>query len=537
MIGADQSSRRPVLRIVLPEVAPLAYDSFPWVGDSLRYWAREAPDRVALSEGGTVFSYRKLEALVEATRQRLAERGVVPGDRVLIVLENSALAVVAILAVCRLRAWAVPLNARLSAREVDAIRAHCAPKLSIYTTGVSAEAGAHARRHEAGDDHLFEALGGQIAAARTSVAEPAGQDPTSQVAALIYTSGTTGAPKGVMLTHDNLGFISGRSSTCRRLSPADRVYAVLPFSHVFGLASVMLGTLYQGGRLDLAPRFVPEEAARALEQDGITVFQGVPQMHARLLALAKARGRPIAAPVLRYTTAGGAPLDLGLKRQIEAMWGIPLHNGYGMTEASPTISTTVIDRPADDHACGHPLPDVEVRIAGPDGSVLPEGEVGEIRVKGRLVMRGYYRDPEQTALTIVDGWLRTGDLGRLVAGDLYVEGRLKEVIIRSGFNVYPAEVETVLTSHPDVAIAAVVGRPVAGNEDIVAFVQPVPGRTLEIDDLSTFVRSRLAPYKRPSVYRILDELPATATGKIIKSALHDLAGALEPHSDRAPTPP
>ncbi|HEX6143131.1 MAG TPA: AMP-binding protein [Geminicoccaceae bacterium] len=518
--AAPEAGRPP--RVVLPDAAPLPHDRFPWVGDSLAYWAAAAPGRIALGDRLATLTYAGAERAVEAARARLEALGVRPGDRVLIVLENSVLAAVAILAACRLRAWAVPLNARLSPREVDAVRAHCTPRLTVYASGASREASAHAERHGAGDDPLLGRFGGQVAPMPDAGAEPVEATPDRQVAALIYTSGTTGAPKGVMLTHDNLGFISGRSSTCRRLSPADRVYAVLPVSHVFGLASVMLGTLYQGGRLDLVPRFVPEEVARALEEDGITVFQGAPQMHARLLALAKSRGRPVAAPTLRYATAGGAPLDLALKRQIEAMWGIPLHNGYGLSEASPTVATTEIDRPVADHSVGPPLPDVELRIAGPDGEELPVGQVGEIRVRGRLVMKGYYRDHEQTrAAVTADGWLRTGDLGRLQGGQLYVEGRLKELIIRSGFNVYPPEVESVLTSHPDVALSAVLGRPVEGNEEVVAFVQPVPGRRLDLQELRAFVEPRLAPYKRPSAYHVMDELPATATGKLQKARLRD----------------
>jgi acyl-CoA synthetase (AMP-forming)/AMP-acid ligase II len=453
-------------------------------------------------------------------RAWLETLGTQPGDRVLIVLENSVLATVALLAAARLRAWAVPLNARLSPVEVDAIRAHCRPRVTLYTKGISAEAASHASRHQAADGPL----GGAVALLPDSAPEPAADDPATQVAALIYTSGTAGAPKGVMLTHDNLMFISARSSRWRRLSPVDRVYAVLPVSHVFGLASVVLGTLYQGGRLDLVPRFLPEETARALAEDGITVFQGAPQMHARLLALAKSRGRPVVAPTLRYTSAGGAPLDLALKQQIEAMWGLPLHNGYGLTEASPTVATTTIQRPARDHSCGPPLPDVEVRVAAPDGTMLPQGEVGEIQLRGRSVMKGYYRDPALTAATVTsDGWLRTGDLGRFgPEGDLYVEGRLKELIIRSGFNVYPPEVETVLTAHPDVALSAVLGRAVPGNEEVVAFVQPVPGRTLSVLELRAFVEERLAPYKRPAAYRVMAELPATATGKLLKAKLRDL---------------
>jgi acyl-CoA synthetase (AMP-forming)/AMP-acid ligase II len=508
-------------------VAPytgLPPDRFQWVGESVGYWARQAPARIALSDPLARLTYGELEALVEVIEARLAALGTQAGDRVLIVLENSALAVVAILAAARLRAWAVPLNARLSPGEVDAIRAHCSPRVTIFTVGVSAEAAAHAERHEAAPDELLGPLGGRVALLPESAPEPASEDPAAQVAALIYTSGTAGAPKGVMLTHDSLLFSSARSSRRRRLSPADRVYGALPVSHVFGLASVLLGTLYQGGRLDLVARFLPEEAARALAEDGITVLQGAPQMHARLLALAKARGRPVVAPSLRYASTGGAPLDLALKQQIETMWRLPLHNGYGLTETAAAVSLSAIERPARDHSCGPPLPDIAVRITGAAGLVLPPGEVGEIQVRARSVMKGYYRDPALTAATVTpDGWLRTGDLGRFgPVGDLYLEGRLKELIIRSGFNVYPPEVETVLTAHPDVALSAVLGRPVAGNEEVVAFVQPVPGRTLSIPALRAFVEQRLAPYKRPAEYRVIAELPATATGKLLKARLREL---------------
>jgi acyl-CoA synthetase (AMP-forming)/AMP-acid ligase II len=502
----------------------LPHDRFRWVGDAVRYWADAAPARIALGDPLTTLTYAQLEALVETTRARLAALGAGAGDRVLIVLENSVLAVVAVLAAARLRAWAVPINARLSAGEVDTIRAHCSPRVTVYTAGVSAEARAHGERHGAAGDDLLASLGGLIALLPDSAPEPASEDPAGQVAALIYTSGTSGEPKGVMLTHDNLIASSARSSRARRLSAADRVYGVLPVSHIFGLASMLLGTLHQGGRLDLVARFAPAEAASALAEDGITVFQGVPQMHARLLALAKTRARPLAAPHLRYVSTGGAPLDLALKQQIEAMWGLPLHHGYGLSETSAAVSLTTIDRPATDHSCGPPLPDVEVRIAAPDGSALPHGEVGEILVRSRAVMQGYYRDPALTAAILTpDRWLRTGDLGHLGPTDeLYVEGRRKELIIRSGFNVYPPEVEGVLTAHPDVALSAVLGRPVAGNEEVVAFVQPVPGRTLSLPDLAAFVAQRLAPYKRPGEYRVLAELPATSTGKLLKARLKEL---------------
>ena len=507
-----------------PESLPR--DRFAWCGESLAYWAERRPDAAALSDStGAILGYRELEGAVAAAAAALAARGLRAGDRILILCENSVAAALAIFAAQRLRAWAVPLNARLSAHEVGKIIAHCAPRLVLTTDAVSPDAAAHGRRLGAGPAAPFDRYGASLADnPNPGAPEATLQDPKAQVAALIYTTGTTGEPKGVMLTHDNLMFIAGRSSELRRLSTVDRVYGVLPISHVFGLASVLNGTLYQGARLDLVARFAAEAVARALAEDGVTIFQGVPQMYARLVALSEARGG-LPAPRLRYISSGGAPLDLGLKAQVEALWGLPLHNGYGLTETSPTVTTTEIDDPATDENTGPAVPDVELRIGGAGGATAAPGEVGGIEVRGRLVMKGYYRAPEETAAVMTpDGFFKSGDLGRLDdQGRLYVVGRSKELIIRSGFNVYPPEVEAALTAHPDVALAAVLGRGIGdGNEEVVAFLQPRPKRDIDLNAVREHAAARLAPYKRPSEYRILAELPAAATGKLLKHKLKDL---------------
>ncbi|HET6520093.1 MAG TPA: long-chain fatty acid--CoA ligase, partial [Geminicoccaceae bacterium] len=406
--------------------------------------AEAAADRpVLVDEAGRSLSGAELEAAVGAAAAALRGLGVRGGDRVVLVSENGVAAAVLALALSRLDSWTVLVNARLTASELDAIRAHARPRLTVHTVGISDAAAAHAGR----DGGRPLELRGMDAVTATP-AEPAEPEPVAargreQVAALIYTSGTTGRPKGVMLTHANLAFVAAVSGRLRRLGPADVAYGVLPITHVFGLASVFLGTLSYGGLLRLVPRFDAEAAARSLAEDGVTVFQGVPAMYARLLELAGRRGGSLPAPRLRYLSAGGGPLDLALKRRVEALWGIPLHNGYGLTETAPTVTTTRIEDPAPDDSAGPPIPGVEVRITGPGTDRdLPAGEIGEIRVRGPNVMRGYYRDPERTAAVLPpDGWFRTGDLGRLDGrGNLYVVGRLKELIIRSGFNVYPPEV-------------------------------------------------------------------------------------------------
>ncbi|MFZ4530999.1 MAG: class I adenylate-forming enzyme family protein [Alsobacter sp.] len=476
---------------------------------------------------GRRFSWSQTEAAVDAATQRLQSAGVGPGDRVMVVQENCVAAVAVLMAASRLDAWAVPLNARLAAPEIAAIRNHCAPRAIVFTTGVSAHAGAHASTSGAGeaDDPAYGSLAivGQLPGEPSAVEA----DGRRQVAALLYTSGTTGQPKGVMLTHANLLYIALVSGRIRALAATDRVYGVLPVSHIFGLASTMLGSIAAGARFELVPRFDPSHLATALAS-GITVLQGVPPMFAQLLDHLDGLGEPLAAPALRYLSSGGAPLDIDWKRRMEARFGVALNNGYGLTENAPTVAQTRIDRKRDDDSVGWPLPGVAVRVVGPNGEDIRGGEVGELWVRGPTVMAGYYRDPAASAAVLTgEGWLRTGDLGRRDPdGALFLVGRSKELIIRSGFNVYPPDVEAALNAHPDVVQAAVVGRAVKGNEEILAFVELTPGSQLTRAALADFAATRLAAYKRPQHLFVLDRIPATSTGKLRKHVLAALADGL-----------
>jgi acyl-CoA synthetase (AMP-forming)/AMP-acid ligase II len=257
----------------------------------------------------------------------------------------------------------------------------------------------------------------------------------------------------------------------------------------------------------------------AIRDGGLTIVQGVPAMYARLLELAAAEG--ICAPLasrLRFAYAGGSPLDPSLKRDVEKLLGVPLHNGYGLTEAAPTVSQTRLDAPRADTSVGHAIPGVDVRV----------GKDGQLFVRGPNVMQGYYRDPAGTRAVLgEDGWLDTGDLARQDPdGALFIDGRSKELIIRSGFKVYPLEVETVLNAHPAVTQSAVVGRSLAdGNEEVVAFVQPAAGQPLSAEALHAWAGARLAPYKRPARIVFMDSLPAAASGKVLKHRLKSLTGA------------
>ncbi|HVL72316.1 MAG TPA: class I adenylate-forming enzyme family protein [Beijerinckiaceae bacterium] len=498
------------------------------IHDLVAHWAAARPDALALIDhDGRRLTWRDFDAAAEAMAGILREAGVRGGDRVLILLENGVVAAAALMACSRLDAWAVLLNARLAPPEIDRIRAHCEPRAVVFTDACSPDAERHADRLGAGA--VGQPLTGPFRLLGHLPAEPEPIDEANaaQVAAMIYTSGTTGTPKGVMLTHRNVLFIAIVSGRMRALGPDDLVYAVLPISHVFGLASTFLGTVRHGGALQLVPRFDPAHLAQAL-REGVSVFQGVPAMYARLLEHLDSRGEALVAPRLRYMSAGGSPLDIAWKRRIEARFGIALNNGYGLTEAAPTVAQTRIEDPRDDDTIGPALPMVETRIVDPDGRDVPQGETGELWVRGPNVMKGYYRDAAGTAQAITpEGWLRTGDLARAdPAGNLYLVGRAKELIIRSGFNVYPPEVETALNAHPEVVQAAVIGRRVSGNEEVVAFVETVPGSRLGPAALQAFVAERLAPYKRPQHVFLVERMPASPTGKIQKHALAALAEEL-----------
>jgi acyl-CoA synthetase (AMP-forming)/AMP-acid ligase II len=275
--------------------------------------------------------------------------------------------------------------------------------------------------------------------------------------------------------------------------------------------------------LRLAPRFAPDAVRHALAEENISIFQGVPAMHAKLVEHVQTGHAPWHAPALRFAYSGGSPLDPALKARVEALYNVPLHNGYGMTESSPTIAQTMLDAPREDCAAGHPIPGIELRFVGIDGFDVPTGEVGELWVRGPNVMLGYYRNDAQTRTTITEeGWLRTGDLARLEPdGALVIAGRSKELIIRSGFNVYPAEVENVLNAHPGVLQSAVIGRTVEGNEEVIAFVELLPSVHALPDDIVEWCAARLAPYKRPAEIRVLAALPAASTGKVLKHKLRD----------------
>ncbi|MBV9990723.1 MAG: AMP-binding protein [Alphaproteobacteria bacterium] len=434
------------------------------VHDIVSQWAARTPGAVALIDGARRMTYAELDSAIRA----FPLDGVRPGDRAMIVVENRIEDVVGYFACNARGAWPVVVNAKLTGREIDEIREHAGARTVI-------------RKGKLGELH------------------EAAPEPATDIAALIYTSGTTGKPKGVMLTHDNLMFVAKATGEARRLAPQDRVYAVLPVSHILGLTGVLLGSLLNGAAVHLVSRFDP---AAALASD-ITVMIGTPSMYQMLGEYARRKG--IAPPKgLRLISSAGAPLDMATKTATEEVFGQTLHNGYGITECGPTIMLTPLDAPRTDCGIGRLMPGVEAKTVN-----------DELYVRSPGVMKGYYRDPEQTAAAVdADGWFKTGDLARYENDSWFITGRAKEMIIRFGFNVYPAEIEGVLNAHPAIARSAVIGR----DDEIVAFIEGSATR----DDVVRHAAANLAPYKRPTDIRFLPALPLSPAGKILKSQLAPL---------------
>ena len=442
----------------------------------------------------------------------------------MIVGENCRAFAALLFAIAGVDAWPVPVNAQLSEREIDGIREHSGARCIVYA-GTSSHTAAHAKRDEAvanGPSALGPAALGRLHEGVEP--EQIDGDVAQRVVALIYTSGTTGKPKGVMLTHRNVLFTAAVAANIRSLSPADRLYCVLPLSHVVGLSIILLGTLMSGATVYLAGRFDPMSARVALDREGITIMLGVPAMFGQFLRYARMKKTDsLHFPALRIISCSGAPLDMATKSAVEKLFGLVLHHGYGITECAPNIAQTRVETPRNDTSVGPALPGVEIKIMGTDGQPVSDGEVGEVWIRGPNIMKGYYQAPAETAAAVnAEGWFNSRDLGRMVDGNLFLVGRSKDLIIRSGFNVYPAEVEAVLNSHPAVAQSAVIGRSVSGDEEVVAFVQLMPDSAVTPRELQEYAAKRLANYKWPSRIVILQAMPSTPTGKIIKGELAKL---------------
>ena len=334
--------------------------------------------------------------------------------------------------------------------------------------------------------------------------------------AIIYTSGTTGLPKGAVLSHRNLASNAMTVGGMRYNEPHDVCLGVLPLFHIYGQTSTLNASIYLGLTLRLWEHFAAEEVFAAIEELPSTFLIAVPTIFNRLAEMAV--DAPPRRSSLRYCVSGGASLPVEVLRRFERAFDVTIYEGYGLTECSPVCVENPYGKTTKPGSIGVPIPGFSARIVDEDGRELARGEVGELIVKGPGVMQGYLNQPEATAATIRDGWLHTGDLARMDDdGYIFIVDRKKELIIRGGYNVYPREIEEVLYQHPAVLEAAVVGRPHDDlGEEVAAYVVARPGTAADPDAIRSFVKERVAPYKYPRIVRIVEELPKTNTGKILK---------------------
>jgi long-chain acyl-CoA synthetase len=492
-------------------------------------------DAPALVSRGQVTTYGDLRSQVAELRGGLTRLGLQPGDRVALVLPNNWFFVTAYLAALGVGAVVVPLNPTSPPAELQAELAVVRPKVLI--AGAAGATGVNGiDRAAAGIEHFLapEGSGLDDAAAFESLfgAPPAGGGTAQPVpivdrtpddlAVLIFTAGTGGSPKAAMLTHSNLlsNIEQAQSRTGHEILPSDVALGVLPMFHIFGLNVVLGIALHAGASVVLVERFDPVSAVDTIRDRGVTVIAGAPTMYSAMMSLPRATASDLA--TVRLALTGAAPLPPEVATGFADHFNVPLRNGYGLTEASPVVTASVLEGDPRPYSIGTVLPGMEVRLVDEEGEDALEGDAGEIWVRGPNVFAGYWENDEATrAAKTDDGWLRTGDVA--VTDDdgyLYLIDRAKDLIIVSGFNVYPAEVEEALAACPGVAEVAVVGvaHPHSG-ETVKAFVVPQAGVHLEEDQVIDFVAKRLARYKCPTKITFLEELPHGLGGKLLRRAL------------------
>ena len=455
----------------------------------------------------------------------LRRLGVQPGDRVVVMLPNCPEVIQSYGGIWRTGGVIVPVIFLLGAEEVAHIVAHSEAKVVITSSDmlwkVEAQIGVLPSLH-----HVLLVDGGGDGRTRSLAAETTGEPDRFEtversdddIAVILYTSGTTGRPKGVALSHGNLGANARSAALLFELDREDWGVAVLPLSHSYGLTLMNAGNIL-GTRAVLLRWFNPEDVLRTIQAFHATAMSGVPTMFVYLLNYPDAERYDTSS--MRVWGSGAAPLPVELVEPFEKKFGGKLMEGYGLTEAAPVVSAHRLSGVRKLGSVGQPIPGVQVTIQDDADRVLPVGELGEVCVKGDNVMLGYYRDPEETARTIRGGWLHTGDVGRLDAdGFLYIVERKKDLIIRGGFNIYPREVEEVLYAFPHIAEAAVIGMPdPLMGEDVLAFVVLRDGATATEAEVMAFCETRLARYKCPKQVRFVGTLPKSPIGKILRKEL------------------
>ncbi|MGD2082662.1 MAG: long-chain fatty acid--CoA ligase [Chromatiales bacterium] len=512
------------------------------IAERFRETAAARPNHPLVVTAETSLSFSDIDGRSDAVAAWLAARGHTAGDRIGLYCINCPEFVCAYLGIVKAGAVVVPVNVLLNAAEIAYVLSDAGARTLIYhqalEQGVRALGGGlrdlqclvrigegPGARDEVAFDELLGCADGPPALALRA---------REDLAVILYTSGTTGHPKGAMLTHANL--VSNTSSVMEalRMDPGrDRLLVVLPMFHAFAATVGMLTPALHGLSLVPVPRFDPGLVSEAIDRTRASVFLGVPSMYNLLLRQSDEKAA-LWAPV-RFAVSGGAAMPVELMRRFEARYGFPVLEGDGPTECSPVTCVNPRHGVRKPGSVGMAIPDVQIEIRDERGGPLPDGQIGEICVRGPNVMRGYWRQPQATAEAFFDDWLRTGDLGyRDGDGYIFIVDRRKDLIIVNGMNVYPRVVEEVLHRDPRVAEAAVVGEPDdLHGEVVVAHVVPAEGERLGDADVKALCRAHLGRHEVPRRVIIRDALPKNATGKVLKRELR-MHGEIERGVDSRP---
>ncbi|GAB2936708.1 long-chain fatty acid--CoA ligase [Rhodococcus aerolatus] len=473
-------------------------------------------DRPALRVGEATTSYAELLEQARAAAGFLVGKGVEPGDRVGMVLANVPAFPVVFYGALLAGATVVPMNPLLKGREVSYYLSDSGAKVVVAMEGMS-EAAESAARDEGVESVVVAATGlteDQLGDS-TPATDPVERD-GSDTAVILYTSGTTGQPKGAELTHDNLE--SNARLTVETLiepTPDDVIMGCLPLFHVFGLTCGLNAAVVSGACLALLPRFDPKQALELVGSAGVTIFEGVPTMYSAMIHVEDAASYDVSS--LRVCISGGSAMPVEVLRSFEKTFDAMVLEGYGLSETSPVASFNHPDTERKVGSIGLPVRGCEIRVVNDDDEDVPDGEIGEIVIKGENIMKGYWGREEATAESIKDGWFHTGDLAKKDEdGFLFIVDRKKQLIIRGGYNVYPREVEEALYEHPAVAEVAVVGIDHDSlGEEVGAAVVLAPGKEATEEELRDFAKERVAGYKYPRHLWFVDELPKGPTNKIL----------------------
>ena len=505
--------------------------------------AREAPGNTAVIFNDISLSYAAVNAAANQVAGGLASIGIQPGDKVALTCPNLPFFPIVYYGILKAGAVVVPLNVLLKGREIAYHLADSDAKAYFCFQGTPdlpmGQFGYEGFQQTPTCEHFFmitidpagaSPIEGTNTLGRLMYGRPPAFDTVAtqadDTAVILYTSGTTGQPKGAELTHSNMILNARLSDSMYPPQPGDVHLITLPLFHSFGQTVQMNSGFYNRAALSLLPRFDADAALTIMERDNVTIFAGVPTMYWAILNHPNPEKFDLAkiARNLRLACSGGSAMPVEVMRAFGEKFGVQILEGYGLSETSPVATFNRLDRPPKPGSIGLPVWGVQVRLVDVQDNDVPLGEMGEILLKGHNIMKGYYKRPEATAEAMRGGWFHTGDLARMDEdGYIYITDRVKDMIIRGGFNVYPREIEEVMLTHPSVSLAAVVGVPHESHgEEVKAYVILKPGQVVDEEELIEWCKGCMAGYKYPREIEIRETLPMTATGKILKRELKQI---------------